>query len=75
MTFTMHYTTSMTAMIYTADGDSFEHPFYKYMTMQDGAEWALGALERNTLAIPSKMISGIIFIDSETGEALMEFSN
>jgi len=74
MVVNLHYSTFMTALVYTKDNDQFTHPFYKCMTMQDAVNWAMGAMEYNALSIPSDVISGIIFMDSETGELLAEFT-
>lgn len=68
----LYYSTFATALITTCRGNTYERDFYECHEMQWLYDWAQMALEDDMLEIPSKLISQITFIDSKTGEILLE---
>lgn len=68
---TLHYSTFMTSIITTVRGNAYE-TYHNCITMEDARNWAEKALDYDLLEIPATMISKITFIDSNTGEVLME---
>ena len=68
----IHYSTKITASIYTFSGNCYMFPFYNFMTLEEAKMWAASAIEEDGLDIPSSKIEKILFSDSETGELIME---
>lgn len=67
-----YYSTFATALITTCRGNVYERYFYECHELEWFKDWAQMALEEDGIEIASKMISQILFIDSKTGELLLE---
>lgn len=71
----IYYSTFTTALITTYRGNVYERTFYECHELEWLRNWAHEALEEDMIEIPSRLISKITFIDTETGELLLECSH
>ena len=71
----IYYSTFTTALITTYRGNVYERTFYECHELEWLRNWAHEALEENMIEIPSRLISKITFIDTETGKLLLECSH
>ena len=72
MTTHICYSTFATALITTKRGNIYERNFYESHELEWFKNWAQEAIDGDMLEIRSAMISLITFIDSKTGEILLE---